>query len=211
MLKRKAFTLIELLIVIGLLGALAAMFLTQMGGKKDEMIDNSVVQKELADIQRAFFRLHADCVLQSGGDYDKIVRYGLAVLMQNSRNVQNDDPKWLFSGWDDDRGRGWRGPYITAEGYRAINDNSVGQDVGSVTIPVICTPNGEPDNTADPHYYRVLATDDDDKIITPPTNTNTDYTNDITQFWVVYPCYSETPTNIDEIPEKYRRRLLMAD
>lgn len=198
--KRKAFTLIELLIVIGLLGALAAMFLTHMGGKKDEMIDNSVVQKELADIQRAFFRFHADCVPQVETHYEQIAKYGLAVLMQNEGGTE-----W---GWDEDRGRGWRGPYITPEGYRTIHPNSVGQDTagsGGDKVPVICTPNADPDNQSDPHYYRVLGTDEADKIVA-----SANY-NDITQFWVVYPCYSETPTNIDEIPEKYRRRLLMAE
>ena len=157
--KHSGFTLIELLIVIGLLGALATLFLSNLSVTRDEVLDNSIVQKELADIQRAFQRFKADC-LPTQADYKLISRYGLSVLMEHHASLG-----WDFDKWDPARNRGWRGPYIHAEDTRqidaSINDsNSYDlstkaqlQDASGLATKVLETPyqfeNGE-------DFYRVL-------------------------------------------------------
>ena len=177
--ERNGFTLIELLITIGILGALAAVLLTSFSTDREELLDSSIVQKELADIQRAFQRMNSDCVLKQD-DYKLISRYGLAVLMQST----------FLGKWDADKGKGWRGPYLEMESRRFVNTTTVspagistaGQflDSGGIEIPVLCTPYAEGDS--DGNYYRVIPTVDwgpDEKF-----NTTDDF---VAQLWVVFP------------------------
>lgn len=207
--KRNGFTLIELLIVIGLLAALASVFFSHFTGSKEEVAYNPIIQKELSDIQRAFHRMAVDCVLQRETHYLKIAQYGLAPLMANTiafTPEETEEADWKFPVWDEERGRGWRGPYVSHEGYREIDPQTAGQRSGSVRIPVLTTPNS--DSETDRHYYRVLAVDDKGDILTPSNRLEV---SQIDQFWVVYPRTDDFTDNISTIPEADRRRLLIGD
>ncbi|MDO4571273.1 MAG: type II secretion system protein [Planctomycetia bacterium] len=209
---RNAFTLIELLIVIGLLAALASVFFSHFSGTKEEVAHDPIVQKELSDIQRAFHRMAVDCVLQRETHYLKIAQYGLAPLMANSlRTNGTDNLNWQIAVWDDERGRGWRGPYISSEGYREIDPASVGQKSGSRTerVPVLTTPHS--DSETDMYYYRVLAVDIDGKILAPADIDTADEVKKVDQFWVVFPETESWGDNISSISESKRRRLLIGD
>jgi len=207
------FTLIEMLIVIGLLGAVAMVLLTSFNIDREKTLDDSIVQKELADIQHAFHRMAADCVLQQD-DYRLISRYGLAILIKHGGYLVTPD-RWSFPGdWDADRGKGWRGPYVQQEGRRDINISANGDDIGvtaqgpgaDTTIPVICTPYAADDEyAADGHYYRVI----------PELDPND--TSRIIQLWAIDPkCPFTVVVSSDtdyaefvEYPRK--RRLLLED
>lgn len=200
----RGFTLIELLIVIGLLGALAVLLLSNLNVNRTEVIDASLVQKELSDIQRAFQRFQADCVPQSA-DYKRMTQYGLDVLTtyETSRG-------WSFPGvWDPDRNKGWRGPYMVSEGMRTVNTTDVdadgiadhaGQPMDSAgqTIHVICTPyvNDEDGDAGD--YYRVIPKASQDSL---------------SELWVVFPSHSGAlPAHAEDLDAyDYKRLLLIND
>jgi prepilin-type N-terminal cleavage/methylation domain-containing protein len=195
------FTLIELLIVIGLLGAVASLLLASFSGDREKMLDDSVVQAELSDIQRAFQRMNGDCVLQQE-DYRTVARYGFAVLLREGSGS--------FAKWDAEKNKGWRGPYIAEESTRLID---VGSDSsphwgqrpleGGYDIPVICTPYAQGAN--DGSFYRVIRQVDTDGAIV--------------QLWAVFPTSGGVlPAEIEdgienesELTPYAHRRLLMRD
>ncbi len=218
-LGRRGFTLMELLIVIGLLAALATLVLSNLTYTRTEALDGSLVQKELADIQRAFQRFAADCIPQQA-DYKLIAKYGLAPLIQYEGYLdENKNEAWTFTRWDNDRRRGWRGPYMEYEAEEAINIDLEGgmpdyygqiePKSGGWTVPLICTPYYvyDKDNWHG-GYYRVI----------PEVAGGT---NEITQLWVVFPSHEgtsdclapgcgkrDTSCIIDEL-EPYARRLIL--
>lgn len=201
--KPQAFTIIELLIVIGLLGALAALLLSNLNFDRTDILDSSIVEKELSDIQRVFQNFYADC-LPNQNDLTLITKYGLAILMEYDGYLHGDD-SWSFDeGWNPAKGKGWRGPYISSEGSIKININfnsNPGQqedNSSTVEIPVIETPYINDDDGVSGDYYRVIA----------------DQTGDIiTELWVVFPSHSGTlPSNPkDPNSYEYKRRLLLKD
>ncbi|NLZ62444.1 MAG: hypothetical protein GX902_01430 [Lentisphaerae bacterium] len=146
---RLPFTLLELLIVIGMLGALATLILPHLAVAKTEAFD-PMVQTEMQDIRIAFQRFYND-VMPDEVQLELFRKYGLAPLMQSELpGIYN------FAGWDPDRCRGWRGPYLESEGTRIIDANSDGQAQAEsgISIPVILDPYAKADNDA--RYYRVL-------------------------------------------------------
>lgn len=187
---RHVFTLIELLIVIGLLGALTTLVLPSFGGLREESMEK-VVKKEMADIQEAFQRFRADCVPQTS-DYKAITLYGLEILAE-----YDDSRGWTFpDGWDPDRGKGWRGPYLQAEGTETVDVSATGgladnpgqpMDGSGTDIPVVYTPfegnsDGQPGD-----YYRVI----------PELN---DAGDKVEKLWLVFPSQSgELPDNPGEL------------
>jgi len=208
---QRGFTLIELLIVIGLLAALATLVLSNLTVTRTEALDDSLVQKELADIQRAFQRFAADCAPKQN-DYKKIAKYGLAPLMQFDEYLAGGDT-WTFSKWDNDRRRGWRGPYLDYEDNCTININT---DAFGIPVqpgqppygsgskaPVISTPYKADKDGIDGDYYRVIP--------------ETDAAHDVKQLWVVFPSHSgvltlqsptaEDPSGVRDLP--YKRRLML--
>jgi prepilin-type N-terminal cleavage/methylation domain-containing protein len=205
--SRRGFTLVELLIVIGLLGALAALMLSDLSMTRTETLDASIVEKELSDIQRVFQRFAADCV-PTQDDYKLLTRYGLEILCQY-KGDQANTRGWSFDHqWDPAKAKGWRGPYIESEGRRSfdvadrdgdgIADNA-GQPLVESTTPeiaVLCTPyvNDEDDHAGD--YYRVIPEVEGDKV---------------TQLWVVFPSHSGTLPASAGDPNAYdhKRRLLL--
>lgn len=189
--RGRGFTLIELLIVIGLLGALATLVLASLQGTRTESLDESLVEKELADIQRAFQRFVLDCA-PTREDYARVARYGLAPLMAYDGYLQTGET-WSFDAWDDARGRGWRGPYIVREGTANVDvdvtavgsgsvdiPTSLGQveDASGTEIPVVQTPYvDDEDAWRGGEYYRVV-----------PEFDTSDGT--VVQLWVVFPSRS---------------------
>lgn len=155
--NQTGFSLIELLIVIGLMGALAALVLPSITADKEEVVDGSMVAKEMMDIRRAFLAFEADC-LPNRNDRELIGIYGLEVLMQFSEEAGKD---WSFpDAFDPARKKGWRGPYLHAEGRTSIQ-LSGGQGAGTAAdVPVVYDPrydtNSAEDATRSQRYYRVV-------------------------------------------------------
>jgi prepilin-type N-terminal cleavage/methylation domain-containing protein len=196
-----AFTLIELLIVVGLLGLIAMIVFPQFTGSRSDAIE-PIIQTELSEIQRAFFRLKNDCNLQQH-QYKIIAQYGVSVLIKNPDNPKNDN-ELLLGDWDPDRQLGWRGPYLNSESERTIDINEIGQPAGTTTVPVITTPNQNSNSYNDPNYYRILATDKDNNVLNPDSDK-------IRQLWLIYP-YKNVNTitipNSDAPDRKYYRKLI---
>jgi prepilin-type N-terminal cleavage/methylation domain-containing protein len=149
------FTLIELIIVIGLLGALAAIVLPTLSVKRVESLEQ-IVAHDMAEIREAFQRLHRDAVLDTT-DLDWVRRYGLYALMEQPDSSLGT---WSLPNYDPQRERGWRGPYVEQEGRREIDTgaSAFGQPSGTDEVPVIEDPFSASD--ADGHYYRVVAPKD---------------------------------------------------
>ncbi|MDR1491406.1 MAG: type II secretion system GspH family protein [Planctomycetaceae bacterium] len=164
---RRAFTLIELLIVIGLLGALAAMVMLNLQIDRKQVIEDSVVVKELADIQAAFQTFAGDVSFNSHRleNCQLVAEYELSVLLEN------DDDN--FAEWNHEKQIGWNGPYLMAEGRRVFNIDNKNQELSVIETP-------ESVNESDGHYYRVIATDEDGDVVSADSS-------EIKQLWVVYP------------------------
>lgn len=148
------FTLIELLIVIGLLGALAMLVLPGFAIRRAEAFD-PMVRHEMQDIRRAFQRFQRD-VVPTVGQLDLFRQYGLGPLL--AQEVAGAYGAAELPAWDEERRRGWRGPYLETQGSRRIDPTQPGQPVlasGGVVVPVVLTPFSAADG--DGHFYRVLA------------------------------------------------------
>lgn len=150
----------EMLIVIGLLGALTMLVLPRLQVTKTWAVDESMAPAEMMDIRRAYAAFQADC-LPTASDRAQIARYGLAILL----NATSDGVSiWSFPlQFDPQRGKGWRGPYLQQEGTRTIYLNESGQAlVGTgptAEIPVIHDPRYTMDANkgfAGEHFYRTL-------------------------------------------------------
>ncbi len=151
------FTLMEMLIVIGLLGALVALILPRLTVQKTWAVDEAMSPAEMMEIRRAYAAFQADCI-PTAADRDQISRYGLAVLM--TTNIA-----WA-AGWsfplafDPNRGKGWRGPYLQREGTRRVYLDEEGQPLTgtgpTAEIPVIHDPRHAADVAdAEERFYRV--------------------------------------------------------
>jgi len=150
---KKQFSLIELLIVIAVLGALVALVLPSLNTTEIQA-EEIVVEKEMADVSAMFTHMCGDCVI-SDSDLTNIAKDGLWALIQRRQpagcNMESLDE------YDYDRGCGWKGPYAQKEGERNIDVSLAnGQEsAGDVTVPVIHDPYHEKGGS-DGHYYRVM-------------------------------------------------------
>lgn len=158
---RKNFSLIELLIVIGILGALLTLVLPGFNDTGEEAKDK-VARTEMREIQKAFQRFAADVVFRKESDdsnkYLKdVALYGLwPLLWSNHPNVAEGFTAVEYTDYDSDTAIGRRGPYLEQEGMVKITapaelDTDAGQvsaDDGAIKIPVVKDPYGG--------YYRVL-------------------------------------------------------
>ncbi|MGI6496552.1 MAG: hypothetical protein ACOX5G_10795 [Kiritimatiellia bacterium] len=151
------FTLMEMLIVIGLLGALVALILPKLTVQKTWAVDESMAPAEMMDIRRAYAAFQADC-LPTAADRAQIGRYGLAVLMTTNLAWSTG---WSFPmTFDPRRGKGWRGPYLQPEGVRRVYLDEEGQSLAgtgpTAEIPVVHDPRHATDAAdAAERFYRV--------------------------------------------------------
>jgi prepilin-type N-terminal cleavage/methylation domain-containing protein len=153
---KRAFTLIELLIVIGLLGGLAMLVLPRLSVNRHWASDEALAPSEMMEIRRAYAAFEADC-LPTTADAEKMAQYGLEILMrfESSRG-------WSFpESYDPARRKGWRGPYLEAQGTRTVYVNGIGQPLtGSgptAQIPVVHDPRHGMDAAGQAErFYRVL-------------------------------------------------------
>ncbi len=139
--------MIELLIVIGLLGALATLMLPRLTATRTDAMD-PIVHKEMQDIRRAFQRFYSD-VMPNDAQLEIVRTYGLAPLIAQAHAGAYSSAD--FPSWDEAKQRGWRGPYLDAEGTRTI--------AGVAKVPVILDPYAG--SAGDGHYYRVLCRKND--------------------------------------------------
>jgi prepilin-type N-terminal cleavage/methylation domain-containing protein len=154
------FTMMEMLIVIGLLGALVALILPRLTVRKTWAVDESMAPAEMMDIRRAYAAFQTDC-MPNEDDREEIARYGLSILMSTNLWESNWNAIWSFpASFDPDRGKGWRGPYLQQEGTRTVYPNEDGQALAgsgpTAEIPVIHDPRHATDaDAAEQRFYRV--------------------------------------------------------
>ncbi len=158
---KKNFSLIELLIVIGILGVLLTLVLPGFNNTGEDAKDK-VARTEMREIQAAFRRFASDVVFRKeSGDTNKylkdIAQYGLWPLMW-ANHPDSGAGDIVYQEYDSEIGLGRRGPYLREERIVTITaptgigaGNSPGQpadDGGAIKIPVIKDPFGG--------YYRVV-------------------------------------------------------
>ncbi len=112
--QKDGFTLVELLIVIAILAAMAAVAVSLLGGTSDKA-NEAVVLNDLAEIRKAIWQFRND--MGAPPHY-------LAELMQSpDPNGANGGWWWREAGdpspamyeFDPATGRGWNGPYLQVE------------------------------------------------------------------------------------------------
>lgn len=151
--QKKYFSLIELLVVIGILGALCSLMLPGFGDAQEDA-KKKVVMTEMREAQAAFRRFASDVMLKNNiTKMEDILKFGIWPLMKKSHPNSTDSPH--YDNYVSETGIGRRGPYLHKEWHIKIADDSPvdgGQtEVSSgdtVEIPVIKDPYGG--------YYRVI-------------------------------------------------------
>lgn len=175
---RHCFSLIELLIVVGILGALSALILPAFHSTSDEA-KKTVALTQMKEIQRAFSRFHADLLSKlrkkesdTNPYLEDIARYGIWPLLVHRHPHLPEGDDWgtnvfkSYPAYNSETGFGWRGPYLEYSGIVRIAETNLlynytgtgdvrtvtqngGQTQGDLAgIPVMKDPYGG--------YYRIL-------------------------------------------------------
>ncbi len=174
MIQKKAFSLIELMIVIVIIGALVSIILTSFD-YSERTAENDSVQVEMYNIRKAFVAYYNDNFpdFDEDGAFHLVARFGVGVLCEQSSSyydstLSSTSDKDLYDSAFADKDLknklGWNGPYIMQEGRRTVsidndfdattiwqNDSSNDTTSGStssVSIPVVQDPFGG--------YYRIV-------------------------------------------------------
>ena len=140
--RARGFTVIELIVVLAVLAALATLLIPRLSVSTDN-VNDTVLEKEMTDIQAAFMRFGADCVL-TDAQLEDIRDYGLWLLFSSTHPDGGDD----YPAYDPAKTTGWRGAYALQEGTQDIDATAVGQPAGGTAVPVLLDPHGG--------YFRVL-------------------------------------------------------
>ncbi|QSH41209.1 type II secretion system protein [Lentisphaerota bacterium ZTH] len=152
MIYTKQFSLIELLVVIGILGALCTLVLPGFEGAEQDAREK-VALTEMRDIQSTFRKFAMDTRLKSSTDKMRdMVNFGLWPLLVETQPA-NIAVNIAYADYDPEYEIGRRGPYLHNEGFvnTAAATNNSGQPEqigGTVKIPVLKDPYGG--------YYRVI-------------------------------------------------------
>lgn len=137
--KKHLFSLIELLIVVGILGALSALILPAFHNTSDES-KKTVARTQMKEIRRAFSRFHADLLSElrkksSDGTtnhyLEDMARYGLWPLLVQKHPHLTEGADWgtnIFKSYPvytPETNSGWRGPYLEYSGIVQIADTDL--------------------------------------------------------------------------------------
>lgn len=179
---KNSFSLIELLIVIGIMGALTALILPMFYDTEKEAKE-TVVRTQMKDIQRAFGRFQADLFTElrkldpegseAANPYlEDIALYGLWPLFVSKHPVRVEGESWSSSTfksyphYDPETKSGWRGQYLEYNGAAEIAEPVLNYHyTGSGSSLTITEAGAQSSGTAckipvlrDPYggYYRVL-------------------------------------------------------
>lgn len=162
--RKQNFSLIELLIVVGIMGALTALILPIFYDTEKEA-KATVARSKMKDIQRAFGRFYADLLPElrkqeaDGTDVtnlalEDIALYGLWPLFNRNHPVLTKS----YSTYDPETHFGWHGQYVECDGVVTIGAPTLNgaQTAGTgastdCKIPVLRDPYGG--------YYRILCPD----------------------------------------------------
>jgi type II secretory pathway pseudopilin PulG len=134
--------MLELIVVLAVIAALATLLIPRLSVSTDD-VNDTVLEKEMADIQTAFMRFAADCV-PTDTQLEDIAQYGLWPLFSSTHPDGGSD----YPAYDTTKTTGWRGAYAMQEGARDVNPAAVGQPSGATSVPVLLDPHGG--------YYRVF-------------------------------------------------------
>lgn len=171
--KKKAFSLIELMIVIVIIGVMVSVMIASFDYSERRAEDESV-QVEMYNIRKAFVAYYKDNFpsLEAEGAFHLVSRFGVAVLCEQSSiyydAISNSSHKDLYNEAFADKDMknkiGWNGAYIMQEGRRSVKivdsfdeanvwQNDAEYDTTNTTgtaisIPVIQDPYGG--------YYRIV-------------------------------------------------------
>lgn len=180
--KKHIFSLIELLIVVGILGALSALILPMFHDAEKEAKE-IVARTKMKDIQRAFSRFHADMLTEfSKKDMDgeeetnfyleDIALYGLWPLFSSRHPVRAEGEEWStatfkkYPLYDPETFSGWHGQYLQYDGIVTIASPVLQYDYTGDADNMTVTGNGAQTSGTeykipvlrDPYggYYRIL-------------------------------------------------------
>lgn len=134
--KQHFFSLIELLIVVGILGALTALILPVFHDAEKEA-RSTVARSAMKDIQWAFGRFHADLLPELRQQHtdngentnfylEDLARYGLWPLFVRNHPVLPESDDWgtsvfrKYPAYDPETGFGWRGGYLEHNNIASI-------------------------------------------------------------------------------------------
>jgi type II secretory pathway pseudopilin PulG len=156
--RRQNFSLIELLVVIGILGALVSLVLPGFSSATDDSREKVAIA-EMREIQQAFRRFASDTRLENDKDaMEDIVKYGLWPLIKEEH--PDSSATVSYNDYNTDTGIGRRGPYLQREGelvtisttfgddYEGVGQAEVSSGADTANIPVIRDPYG--------NHYRVI-------------------------------------------------------
>lgn len=183
----RGFSLIELMIVIVILGALVALVMPAFEQVGPQVINSKLSLVEVRHIEQAYQRFLSD-TSPANDQYPYLARLGFYPLVSADAPLQDGSSTALdFSKIGDDEYRwhriirakrspenanvGWNGPYLTPEANGAYyhkgetvsylcNMTNNGQNIitnGTFAPPLVFDPHFEPDLSNHPHYYRIIA------------------------------------------------------
>ena len=179
---RRGFSLIELMIVVAILGALVAIIIPSFGFSEQSAKDDVVVS-EMRQLREAFAQFYLDNY-PSDDNVAKMANYGLWPLF--TTNAPPDHSASVARiGYDAANRLGWRGPYALMEKSDQsvylqagqIKDAAEGTVSGSAAaIPVALDPYGGYYRVtvpaSDPADLYLVCTGPDRTLQTPPTATD---------------------------------------
>ncbi|HVY60785.1 MAG TPA: prepilin-type N-terminal cleavage/methylation domain-containing protein [Planctomycetota bacterium] len=122
---RAGFTLVEIVVVIGILVVLAGVVVASLGGVQDH-VQLDLARAEMAAIRGAILRFEADNGSMTAARPARASPADFLFLFAQPADAG-------YAGWSADRGRGWRGPYLTSggEGAVTVGDGIDGSGSGS--------------------------------------------------------------------------------
>lgn len=125
--KNQGFTIVELLIVITILAIVAGAISVNFGNTTRDAED-ILMKSEMQTICDAFVRFRADCLSGNDDRLDEMRKFGLWPLFirkhPNDTTAYPDvDESIGYAFYDPEKGYGWAGPYLIAEGHKDIDSD----------------------------------------------------------------------------------------